>query len=140
MDPITLITTAVVLGASSALKETASQVVKDSYAALKGIIVKAFGRESNLTKTVEVVEMDPDSERLRKRLTEVLIAVNAGMSAELVEAANRLLNQGQEQGEYAAEYVNQIQGDVQGWVQGDYANVTMTFGDSNQSKDEPTKQ
>lgn len=38
MDPVTLVVTAVVLGASAGLKDTAAAVVTDAYAALKGLL------------------------------------------------------------------------------------------------------
>jgi hypothetical protein len=41
MDPLTRLVTALAAGAAAALKPTVEQAVKDSYAALKGLIQRA---------------------------------------------------------------------------------------------------
>ena len=42
MEPITLILTALVAGATAAAKDTAGQAIKDSYTGLKGLIKQRF--------------------------------------------------------------------------------------------------
>lgn len=130
MDPISLITTAIVTGAALGLAGTASQAVKDAYSGLKTLIVRKFGSDSTPSKAIEAIEIDPDSERLRKRLAEVLADANAGELDELRKAAQQLLDQAQEQSDHTAKYVTQIMGNVQGLVQANHAHVTMTFGQS----------
>ena len=42
LDPVTLITSALLAGASAGLKDTATQSVKDAHAGLKGLIQRRF--------------------------------------------------------------------------------------------------
>jgi len=42
LDPVTLITSALLGGASAGLKDTATQNVKDAYTGLKGLIQRRF--------------------------------------------------------------------------------------------------
>jgi hypothetical protein len=65
MDPITLVVTAVALGASAGLKDAASQAVKDAYAGLKTLLI---GRAVD----VSGVERRPDSDTQRAALAETL--------------------------------------------------------------------
>jgi len=139
MDPVSLITTAIVTGAALGLAETASQAVKDTYSGLKALIVRKFGSDSTPSKVIEAIEMDPDLERLRKRLAEALADVNAGELDELREVAQQLLDQAQEQSDHTAKYVTQIMGNVQGLVQANHAHVTMTFGQSTETGDTKAK-
>jgi hypothetical protein len=48
MEPTTLIISALVAGATAALKETASQAVKDAYAGLKALVQKHFAASQML--------------------------------------------------------------------------------------------
>lgn len=139
MDPISLITTAIVVGAAVALKDTTTQAVKDAYSGLKALIIRKFGSDSVPSSIIEAIEIDPNSERLRKRLTEVLADANAGGLEELREAAQQFLDQAQEQSDHTAKYVTQIMGNVQGLVQANHAQVTMTFGQAQETGDSETK-
>ena len=80
MDPITLVVTAVALGASAGLKDVAAQAVKDAYAGLKRLLVR---------RAVDVsgVERKPDSPAQRAALTETLTDAG-GVDDELVAAAH----------------------------------------------------
>jgi hypothetical protein len=51
MDPLTSLVTALAAGAGSALQSTVEQVVKDTYAALKGLIQRKY-TQVNVTKLV----------------------------------------------------------------------------------------
>jgi hypothetical protein len=65
VDPITLVVTAVALGASAGLTDAASQVVKDAYTGLKNVLTR---------RQVDVsgVERKPDSATQRAALAETL--------------------------------------------------------------------
>ena len=79
MDPITLVVTAVALGAAAGLTDTATQAVKDAYAGLKASLTR---------RRVDVsgVERKPDSDTQRAALAETL--ADAGdVDAEVVAAA-----------------------------------------------------
>lgn len=79
MDPITLVVTAVALGASAGLKDVAAQAIKDAYAGLKRLLAR---------RAVDVsgVERKPDSPAQQAALTETL-ADAGGVDDELVAAA-----------------------------------------------------
>jgi hypothetical protein len=79
VDPITLVVTAVALGAAAGLTDTATQVVKDAYAGLKALLAR---------RSVDVsgVERKPDSDTQRAALAETL--TDAGnVDDEMVAAA-----------------------------------------------------
>lgn len=80
MDPITLVVTAVALGASAGLKDTATLAVKDAYAALKKLLV---GREVD----VSGVERKPSSDAQRAALAELLADSKDVIDNAVLEAA-----------------------------------------------------
>jgi hypothetical protein len=80
MDPITLAVTAVVLGASAGLSETASQVVRDAYTSLKALL---NGRDVD----VSAVERRPESPTQRAALTETLTDAPQLVDDEILAAA-----------------------------------------------------
>jgi hypothetical protein len=86
VDPLTLIVTAVALGASAGLKDTAAQIVKDAYAGLKALL----GRRS---VDVSGVERKPDSGSKQASLREDLQELQDAdpVDDELVEAAKRVV-------------------------------------------------
>lgn len=83
MDPVTLIVTAVALGASAGLKDTAATAVKDAYAALKALL----GRRR---VDVSGVERRPDSAAQRSALEENLADTPDIPDEELLAAARRV--------------------------------------------------
>jgi hypothetical protein len=92
MDPITIVVTAVAAGAVAATNEVAAQVVKDSYAALKALIVRKFGEKADVAGAVEVVEKKPDSEARQAVLREELETAEAAQDEEVVQQAQVLLD------------------------------------------------
>jgi hypothetical protein len=87
MEPISAIALSLALGAGAiAGKEVVGAVVKDAYAALKGLIKSRYPAVS-----VEQLEQAPNSEKRRAVVEEDLATSDAGKDRELVEAANRLI-------------------------------------------------
>ena len=85
MEPISAIALSVALGAGAiAGKEVVSGVVKDAYAALKGLI-----RSRYPTVSVEQLEQAPSSKNRRAVIEEDLANSEAGKDGELVDAANQ---------------------------------------------------
>ena len=80
MDPITLVVTAVALGASAGLTDAASQVVRDAYTGLKALL---GGRAVD----VSGVERRPESETQRAALTEILTDTPQVIDDEVLAAA-----------------------------------------------------
>jgi hypothetical protein len=80
MDPITLVVTAIALGASAGLKDTATQAVKDAYAGLKTLLAKR-------SVDVSAVERKPDSDAQKAALAETLGDVEGAVDDALLAAA-----------------------------------------------------
>ena len=79
-DPITLVVTAVVLGASAGVKDTAASTVKDTYTGLKGLLAR---------RRVDVsgVERRPDSGTQRAALAETLSDTPDAVDEQVLVAA-----------------------------------------------------
>jgi hypothetical protein len=86
MDPVTMIVSAIAMGAATGLTDTASAAVTDAYAALKGLLT---GRYPDVD--VAAVENKPESTPKRESLAEDLADARAEHDAELVEAARQLI-------------------------------------------------
>ncbi len=86
MDPLSLLFTAIVSGASAALKPTAEKAVVDGYAALKALIKRKWGEVE-----VEVVEREPASEPRQQILKDGLSASGAVDDREILAQAKALL-------------------------------------------------
>ncbi len=93
MDPIT----AAIIAATSALlpgvHEVEKKVFVDAYEALKNLIKKKFGRQSELVQAVEAVEAKPDSSARKELLKEEVTAAKADEDPDLRNAAEMLLKQ-----------------------------------------------
>jgi|1186.fasta_scaffold354253_1 hypothetical protein len=63
MDPVTVIVSALAVGAAAGVKETAAAGVKDAYAALKRLLGERYGGVD-----VAAVERRPESEAKRRSL------------------------------------------------------------------------
>lgn len=86
MDPISIVVTALAMGAAAGLKDTAAQVVKDGYAALKAPIQSKYTDVS-----LELLEADPGSEARRSVVEEDLKREGAVHDQELLSQARDLL-------------------------------------------------
>jgi hypothetical protein len=86
MDPITLIVTALALGAAAGLKPAAEQAIKDAYSGLKSLIQK-------YTKvSVEQLEEAPESKARRAVVEEDLTKTGADKDEEVLRQAKTLLD------------------------------------------------
>ena len=72
MDPLTSLVTALAAGAAAALQSTVEQVVKDSYAGLKGLIQRKYAQVD-----VNQLEANPSSKSRRGIAEEALAAARA---------------------------------------------------------------
>jgi hypothetical protein len=88
MDPITIIVSALVAGASAGLKDTVSGAIKDAYTGLKSLLVKRFP-----ALDVSAVERMPGSPVKQESLKEDLSLMGGVTDAdsELLAAAERLI-------------------------------------------------
>jgi hypothetical protein len=86
MDPITVIVSAIAVGATTGFTETATTAVKDAYAGLKRLITDRYDDID-----LGPVERKPDSEGRRLTLREDLEAAGAQDDDDLVVAARELI-------------------------------------------------
>jgi hypothetical protein len=118
MDPVTTaIVAALTAGAAAGLTDTAKTAITEAYQTLKGLLQKKFGGESNLVKSVEVLEARPASVQRQQILDEEIIDVRAYQDPDIVQAVQSLLNQikAQPDGE---RHVLHVIGDYNAVVQG----------------------
>jgi hypothetical protein len=88
MEPVTAITTALALGAAAGLKETAEQIFKDGYAALKSLVKRKFPQAS---PSLDQLEQAPDSKARRAVVEEDLAKGGAAHDVEVLQQAKALL-------------------------------------------------
>ena len=81
------ITTAVL----AALGQLAEPAVKDAYEAVKALLVRKFGKPSDVVKAVESLEAKPDSAGRQATLTEEIASSGAARDGELLQLAQALL-------------------------------------------------
>ncbi len=90
MEPISVLLTALALGAKEALKPTVKQAVKDAYIGLKALIVRKFsGREPELGRRLADNEQHPEA--YEKPTAVMLARVGADGDQEVVDLATVLL-------------------------------------------------
>lgn len=110
MDPVTTITTALIVAATK-LSDT---VVKDAYEGIKSLIKHKFGDDSRLARAVQDVQETPQSDGFKTVLKEQVVVARADQDAELVQATQKLIELIHEQpgGQKAIQQVSiHIQGD-----------------------------
>jgi hypothetical protein len=86
MDPLASLVTALAAGAAAALQSTVEQVVKDGYAALKGLIQRKYTQVN-----LDQLEANPTSKSRRGVVEEDLKAAEADQDAEVLQHAQALL-------------------------------------------------
>lgn len=90
MDPVSVVLTALVVGAAAVLKTTTEEVVKDAYKHLKHLITQKFGKVAD--EVDEVLEAEPSSKARQALLRESLVRLRVADDAEITAAANRLIS------------------------------------------------
>ena len=118
MDPITLIVTALVAGATVAFKDVGSSVVKDAYAGLKALVKKAFGDSG--TATDELEKSDPDKSALEGQVRDSGVAKDQAV----VDKAQELMKLVDPQGSSKGKYTVTVSGGVVGNI-GDHGTATI---------------
>jgi len=109
MDPLTSLVTALAAGAAAALQSTVEQVVKDSYAALKGLIQRKYAQVD-----VNQLEANPRSKSRQGVVEEDLKAAGADTDAEVLQHAQALLEAIQRQAPEAAAALGVDLKDIEG--------------------------
>jgi hypothetical protein len=125
LDPVTLITSALLGGASAGLKDTATQSVKDAYTGLKRLIQHRFHGRKEAEVALAQHEAKPDV--WAPAFREELAQAGADRDEEILEAALRLMALVDPAGSAAGKYHIEFTAPVQGPITGDYNIVTQTF-------------
>ncbi|MEM1128379.1 MAG: hypothetical protein AAGI71_17170 [Bacteroidota bacterium] len=89
MDPATLLTAALVGGASAALKDTVAQAVKDAYAGLKRLVLDGYEK---LGRSLQDIEDDPADEDYQRMLEKKAAQSEATEDEALMAQAQALLD------------------------------------------------
>ena len=118
MDPISLIVAAVAAGASAALKDTASDAIKEAYGGLKSLLRRKLGAHAEVQAALDAPEVD------EKLLEQELAKTDIAKDEEVVTAAQELMAKVDPEGARAGKYVVTVTGGKVGAI-GDHANVTM---------------
>jgi len=91
IEPLALIISALVGGATAALKDGAEKALKDAYAHLKRLILNRYGKTGDVARAVEQLEAKPESTGRQTVVQEELAATDAPRDAEVLRAAQTLL-------------------------------------------------
>jgi hypothetical protein len=124
MDPITLIVTALAAGAALGLKESASSAVRDAYAGLKALVRSRLAGRPDAEVVLSRHEEAPET--WQASLMAELSEAGADRDADLVKAAQTLMNLVDEAGARAGKYTVDA-GGAQGVQIGDYTRQDNVF-------------
>jgi hypothetical protein len=124
VDPVSLIIAALAAGASTALRDTAAEAVKDAYNGLKSLLKRKLGDKPAAQVVIDKHEESPDV--WEKPLEEEIKLSGVGDDEEVVRAAQKLMELVDPDGARAGKYNVNISGG-KGIVVGDHARVEMTF-------------
>ena len=125
MDPVTLIVAALAAGAAARTGETASQLVKDTYAGLKARVTRKVADQPAGTVAVQQYENDPDT--WHAPLVKAVTDSGAAQDEAIIAAAQQLMGLLDPPGTTAGKYTVTI-GNSPGAVVGDNATVHQSFG------------
>jgi hypothetical protein len=126
MDPVSLIVAALAAGASAALKDTATEAIKDAYNGLKSLLKRKLGNEPAAQVAIDEHEKAP--EVWEKPLENELGRSGVADNEEVVRSAQELLALVDPVGAQRGKYNVTVSGG-KGVVVGDHAHVEMTFED-----------
>ena len=122
MDPVTLVLAALAAGVASGAGEAASQVVKDGYAGLKGLLVRRFAGNARAEQALADHESDPET--YEKPLAKQLAETGAAEDPQIRAAAEELVKAAREAG-VKTKYAVTVTGSGKVGIIGDHGTVTM---------------
>ncbi|MFW5640152.1 MAG: hypothetical protein ACOC0H_03190 [Thermodesulfobacteriota bacterium] len=133
MEPVSLITGALAAGATAAVKDTTSQMVKDAYAGLKALIAKKFSAKDKPEGQAALKKYEEKPAVWEAPLQETLMEIGGGQDKEIMEAV-KALKQAMETSPEGRQILSKYNLDIkdsQIGVIGDNARVEggMHFGD-----------
>ena len=132
MEPITLILTALTIGAATIAKGALTEMGKEAYQNLKKSIQNKLAGNKEAELVLEKYEEKPTV--WETPLKDMLITAGIDKDKEIIQTAQNLLSIIDPQQAAVGKYNLQITGEVNGIVQGDNAQVTMHFTDKSPKK------
>lgn len=124
MDPVSLIVAALTAGAVAGAQGTMTNVVTDAYTGLKALVLRRFNGQAAGETALERLQDNPEA--WRPALTAELERVAAGGDADLVQAAQRLMEMLDVEGTEAGKYQVDARG-AQGVQIGDHGTQHNAF-------------
>jgi hypothetical protein len=113
MDPVSLVVTALIAGATRSLEGVAENSLKDAYAGLKGLINRFFTNRPVAQGALEELESSESQPEAYKSLLEMHVKKSgAAQDAEIQEAAQQLLALADPQGTRNGQYTITISGGI----------------------------
>ncbi len=92
MEPVTTaILSALAVGATAGVTDSAKKLVSDGYQALKGLLKGKLGAESKVVEAVEKLEEDPSSPGWQASVSKEIDKVKAELGPEINASAEALL-------------------------------------------------
>lgn len=126
MEPMSLILTALLTGASAVAKDTAGEAVKDAYQGLKTLIQRKFAAKPEAELALEKHEEKP--EVWKEPLKDELAQTQADQDEEIILAAQKLMSLADPERARQGAYNVSIGGSVYGFVQHNTGEINMNFG------------
>ncbi len=119
----------IIAAIAGALGNLSSDAVKAAYKGMKDLIQRKFGAEHKMTKAIEELEQEPDSDGWKLVLQEAAKKAGADKDEEIMKAAQALLDavKAQPGGEEA------IRGIIHQQVTGDHSKAVAVSGGQNVS-------
>jgi hypothetical protein len=124
VDPVTLLVTALALGAAEGVRESATTAVRDAYSSLKKLLASRFA--GNSSGEMVLAEHEKQPETWRAPLTQAVTDSGAATDPAVVEAAQRLMVLLDEAGARAGKYTVDLRG-AQGVQVGDQNQQANVF-------------
>lgn len=127
MDEPTLILTALAVGTSAGLQQTAGTAIKDAYTGFKTLLQRKFAGKPNAELTLTEYEHDPET--WKAPFTKTIEQTHLDQDADIINAAKHLLALVHHQQAISDDTIIQNYGNVQGQVGKNTGAITMNFGE-----------
>lgn len=121
MDPVTMILAALAAGVASGAGETVTQVIKDGYEGLKGLLRRKFANNQKALQALADHEEDPET--YEKPLAKQLRETGADTDPDVLASAQQLVASAEQAGIRTKYHVTVTGGKV--GIIGDNGTVTM---------------
>jgi hypothetical protein len=130
MEPISLVVAALVAGATAGITDTASQIVRDLYSALKTGLMNKFNNQPTVQTAIVELEKEPDSQACQEKVKENLSLIDIQSDQNLLDIAQQLFSIVEKPKDESGKYKITMQ-NPQGVVIGDQTNVNQNFTNKN---------